>query len=127
MTANGIICPVCGSTNFERKHETKGISYPYGIEMPYLHASCECFGCDAGGDFYLENDDRIETAERQSMTYAVDVMLEKLQTLGFRPSYIERVLRLKQGTLKNAPRSREMAALLRILLVRSDVLAELDT
>jgi len=124
----GVSCPVCGCKDFKRTYEGRSISVPYGPEVEYLAANCYCFACQFEGDFYQENDEKITESEAKSRQAAFEAMVENLSLRNYAPPYIERVLRIPQGSIKRWRErcSPEAAALLRILVMKADLLAELD-
>ena len=124
----GVHCPVCGSKNYKRSYRTEMIAASFGPLVQYMHANCTCFACKADGDFYQENDAKIEEAVAQSRQAAVGKMIDNLSLRGHKPSHIERVLGLRQGSLKRW-RERctpEGAALLMVLMAKPEALEVLD-
>jgi len=123
-----IYCPGCGSEAFKRTYEERSISVPFGPKVEYLAANCVCSVCMLDGDFYQENDSKITEAEAKSRQAAYEALVQNLSLRNYAPPYIERVLRIPQGSIKRWKHgcSPEAAALLMLVCMVPNVLEDLD-
>lgn len=100
-----LACPACGSTEIVAKAESRCISVPYGPEVEYACTIYTCSACGSQGDFTGENDAKIQKAKIDSEIASANFMLDQLtkgigDRPGLTPTYIERALRNKIGTVK---------------------------
>ena len=113
-----IECPVCGSTNTQKRTSSSSVQVLYGPSVTYVTIENQCRDCGEEGDFDAENDNQIEHALESSKKASVTPMLNALAAQGISNAYLERALGLPTRTVarwKNGELSSSALALLRIV------------
>jgi len=97
MTNN--ICPACGSGHIIKSEEKKLISLPYSDEEYITIVNYKCNTCLTEGDFFGENDEKINVVIIRQRKRAVINILNYFVEAGVSLSTMERILDLPQRTL----------------------------
>lgn len=94
------ICPICGNKNIQRNIKTKMIEEPFGGQKKIKIVQYTCSDCDASGDFFNENEEKLQKTINQLKKIAVKNTLGYFISKGYSLATLERILELPQRTLR---------------------------
>ena len=98
-TTNKIICPACGSGNFDSRVDERQLNFPYVGMLGVEEVINTCLICGTEGDFARINDGAIEAVIEEAKRIGSENMLSYLTTHGHSMAYMERALDLPQRTM----------------------------
>lgn len=96
---NSHMCPICGTHSLELTEKNKNIKYPYAGEAKIKIKEYYCPNCDIAGDFFYENDDKINNAINTLKSKSVNNIIAYFNENKVSMTAIERILSIPFRTL----------------------------
>lgn len=94
-----ISCPICGAEELTKKVRERKIPIEFGRDIKINETIYSCSECEMEGDFFNENDRKIEAALVESKKETSVMILDDLSTQNISMAYFERAMSLPTRTL----------------------------